>query len=306
MSSGSASDQMKSMKIADVGNGAGGEDDVGNEETKSPAILRIYGPDQKGIVAAFAQLLHGHGCNILDSEQHASNNIFFQRICFDYATMFTDRQTLQMGISDVCKRFNMESGACHMGSITLWLFWGLFLGVSDPGPLLSVSLSLAMSFAIYTMPNFLDLNWSDRKKRVAIMVSKYDHCLWELLLRRNTGDIDCDVSVIISNHPDLKHVADTFGIPFEVYPINKQNKSEQEEIELDVLQNKYDVDLVVLARYMQIISDKFCNTFQYKVINIHHSFLPAFIGTCKMQNFISAQTANYRSSDCLGGAMHSF
>lgn len=110
------------------------------------------------------------------------------------------------------------------------------------------------------------------------MVSKYDHCLWELLLRRNTGDIDCEVSVIISNHPDLEHVATTFGIPFEVYPINKENKKEQEEIELDVLQNKYDVDLVILARYMQIISDKFCNTFQHKVINIHHSFLPAFVG----------------------------
>ena len=110
------------------------------------------------------------------------------------------------------------------------------------------------------------------------MVSKYDHCLWELLLRRNTGDIDCEVSVIISNHPDLEHVANTFGIPFEVYSINKENKNEQEEIELDVLQNKYDVDLVILARYMQIISDKFCNTFRHKVINIHHSFLPAFVG----------------------------
>jgi formyltetrahydrofolate deformylase len=122
------------------------------------------------------------------------------------------------------------------------------------------------------------LNWGTRKKRVAIMVSKYDHCLWELLLRRNTGDIDCDISVIISNHPDLKHVADTFGIPFEVYKITKATKSEQEDRELDALQNKYQVDLVILARYMQIISSKFCDTFQHRVINIHHSFLPAFVG----------------------------
>ena len=93
--------EIKSIQIPDNG---------GISEHQQHAILRIYGPDQKGIVAAFAQLLHGHGCNILDSEQHASGNIFFQRICFDYSTMFTDRQTIEMGISDVCKRFGMQSG----------------------------------------------------------------------------------------------------------------------------------------------------------------------------------------------------
>ena len=100
--------EIKSIQIPDNG---------GISEQQQHAILRIYGPDQKGIVAAFAQLLHGHGCNILDSEQHASSNIFFQRICFDYSTMFTDRQTIEMGISDVCKRFGMQSGTysflCH-------------------------------------------------------------------------------------------------------------------------------------------------------------------------------------------------
>ena len=100
--------EIKSIQIPDNG---------GISEHQQHAILRIYGPDQKGIVAAFAQLLHGHGCNILDSEQHASGNIFFQRICFDYSTMFTDRQTIEMGISDVCKRFGMQSGTysflCH-------------------------------------------------------------------------------------------------------------------------------------------------------------------------------------------------
>jgi predicted amino acid-binding ACT domain protein len=79
--------------------------------TRPPtAILRIHGPDQKGIVAAFAQLLHGHGCNIVDSEQHAMDDIFFQRISFDYSSMLTDRQSIETGIKDVCQRLGMHSG----------------------------------------------------------------------------------------------------------------------------------------------------------------------------------------------------
>lgn len=197
-------------------------------------ILRVHGPDQKGIVAAFSQLLYGHGCGIIESEQSTDThtNLFFQRIRFDYTTMHTDSVSLETGIREVCQRFGMTN----------------------------------------------DLNWCKRRKRVAIMVSKYDHCLWELLLRHKAGEFDCDISVIISNHPDLKPIAESFGLPFEVFEITKDTKKEQEEKELHMLQNTYGVDLVILARYMQIISDEFCSAFPHKVINIHHSFLPAFIG----------------------------
>lgn len=205
-------------------------------ETSPPNIgtLRIHGPDKKGIVAAFSQLLYGHGCGIVQSEQHTDkeNNIFFQRIKFDYTEMHTDRISIQHGISEVSERFEMVT----------------------------------------------ELNWGDKRKQVAIMVSKYDHCLWELLLRHQAGELDCDIACIISNHPDLQKVAETFHIPYKVFKVTKDTKAAVEEEELKLLKETYNVDLVVLARYMQIISDHFCNSFSHKVINIHHSFLPAFVG----------------------------
>jgi formyltetrahydrofolate deformylase len=211
---------------------------MASEEGDAPAsnyaTLRVHGPDSKGIVAAFSQLLYGHGCGIFDSEQSTdrSANLFFQRIHFDYGTMITDRVTLENGIKEVCERFQMA----------------------------------------------YELNWADTKKNVCIMVSKYDHCLWELLLRHRAGELDCNIVLVISNHPDLKPVADSFNIPFEVFKITKDTKAEQEEQELKLMKEEYKVDLVILARYMQIISDNFCQAFHHKVINIHHSFLPAFIG----------------------------
>lgn len=120
-----------------------------------------------------------------------------------------------------------------------------------------------------------EIRWGDNKKKVAIMVSKYDHCLWELLLRHKANELDCDIAVIVSNHPDLQFIADSFDIPFHVLPVTKENKAEVEKKQLELFE-KHNVDLVVLARYMQIISDNFCEA--YPVINIHHSFLPAFIG----------------------------
>jgi formyltetrahydrofolate deformylase len=204
------------------------------EEQPQLATLRVCGPDSQGIVAAFSQLLYGHGCGIFDAEQSTDRacSLFFQRIHFDYKMMHTDRVTLENGIKEVCERFKMN----------------------------------------------YQLNWGDRKKNVCIMVSKYDHCLWELLLRHRAGELDCEIALIISNHPDLKPVADAFSIPFEVFKINKDTKDEQEGKELEMMQTDYQIDLVILARYMQIISDNFCNTFKHRVINIHHSFLPAFIG----------------------------
>jgi formyltetrahydrofolate deformylase len=119
------------------------------------------------------------------------------------------------------------------------------------------------------------LEWGQKRKKVALMVSKYDHCLWEVLLRHQANELKCDIPIIVSNHPDLKPIADSFKIPFHVFKVTKENKDEIETEQL-ALFKKHDIDVVVLARYMQIISDKFCEA--YPVINIHHSFLPAFIG----------------------------
>jgi len=108
-------------------------------------------------------------------------------------------------------------------------------------------------------------------------VSKYDHCLWELLLRQRAGELDCEIAMVISSHEKLRHVADTFDIPYHVFPITKDNKLEQEEKQISLIE-QHNVDLLVLARYMQILSPSFCSRFQNQIINIHHSFLPAFHG----------------------------
>lgn len=121
------------------------------------------------------------------------------------------------------------------------------------------------------------LNWRDSRKRAAVMVSKSNHCLWELLLRHGANELDCDIPVVLSNHPDLQPVAETFGIPFKVFPITADSKLQQEQKELELLQ-EYNIDTVVLARYMQVLSDDFLNSYPDNIINIHHSFLPAFTG----------------------------
>ncbi|GAA2885802.1 formyltetrahydrofolate deformylase [Microbacterium esteraromaticum] len=113
-----------------------------------------------------------------------------------------------------------------------------------------------------------------KRKRVAIFVSKYDHCLMELLWRTQRGELDIDVTMVISNHPDLAESVRSFGVPFVHIPSGDKAAMEARQIEL--LQGN--VDLVVLARYMQILTDGFIERLGAPVINIHHSFLPAFIG----------------------------
>ncbi len=135
--------------------------------------------------------------------------------------------------------------------------------------------------AIGEVADRMEMTWrvaySDVIKRVAIFVSKHDHCLWDLLLRNRSGEHACEIPLIVSNHPDVKPIADQFGIDFEVFPITKDTKAEQETRELALLE-KHDIDLVVLARYMQILSGGFVGRFHGTIINIHHSFLPAFVG----------------------------
>ena len=112
---------------------------------------------------------------------------------------------------------------------------------------------------------------------MAIFVSKLSHCLFDMLARYTAGEWNVEIPVIISNHPDLESVAKRFDIDYHVFPINKDNKIEQEAKELELLK-EYDIDFIVLARYMQVVSSDFIMHYPDKIINIHHSFLPAFMG----------------------------
>ena len=122
-----------------------------------------------------------------------------------------------------------------------------------------------------------ELHFSDYKPRMAIFVSKFPHCLLDLLARQSSGDLNCDIPLIISNHPDLEPVAQMHNIDFHCVPVSKNNQAEQEARQQELLK-QYGIDVIVLARYMQILSDGFCKNYPNRVINIHHSFLPAFVG----------------------------
>ena len=121
------------------------------------------------------------------------------------------------------------------------------------------------------------LYFSDRIPRMAIFVSKMSHCLYDLLARYTAGEWEVEIPLIISNHPDIEIAAKRFGIDYKYFPITKENKAEQEAAELALLK-EYDIEFIVLARYMQIVSPEFISRFPNRIINIHHSFLPAFIG----------------------------
>ncbi len=207
---------------------------MGTNTADQLMTLLVSCPDRRGIVAGLAQLLAGHGVNILDSDQHTDREEgqFFQRIRCDLAEMTTDRGTLSRALDEVAERFSMRMKVAE----------------------------------------------ANKKKRVAIFVSKYDHCLYDLLLRHRSGELDCDLALIISNHPDLEDTAKQFGIKYAVVPKTRETKAEQEKKELAMLED-HKIDLVVLARYMQILSDDFVARHENRIINIHHSFLPAFVGS---------------------------
>lgn len=116
-----------------------------------------------------------------------------------------------------------------------------------------------------------------QKPRMVLFVSKQAHCLYDLLAHYEAGDWNVEIPLIISNHPDMEHVAKKFGIPYYCLPITKENKAEQEAKEMELLR-QHDITFVVLARYMQIITPAMIEAYPNKIINIHHSFLPAFVG----------------------------
>jgi len=118
---------------------------------------------------------------------------------------------------------------------------------------------------------------SDQVPKIAIFASKLPHCLVDLLLRHQAGELRTNIALVISNHKDVEEIARSFGIPFKHFPITPQNKSQQEEAQIREIAQQ-EIELIVLARYMQILSERFVSTFPNRIINIHHSFLPAFIG----------------------------
>jgi formyltetrahydrofolate deformylase len=222
------------------------------------ATLLVSGPDRRGLVAALAQVLYGHGANILQADQYADRDAgqFFQRICFDPSDGHADRTAVEQAILEVAARLNLT----------------------------------------------FRLAYAERKKHVAIFVSRYGHCLYDLLWRHQLGELTCTIQAIIANHPDLEAVAKQFAIPFHFIPIPADDKRVAEARQLALLAS-YEVDLVVFARYMQIVSSEFLTRYENRIINIHHSFLPAFVGAKPYQQAhargvkLIGATAHYATSE---------
>jgi formyltetrahydrofolate deformylase len=190
-------------------------------------------PDRRGIVSSVAQLLHGHGANILHADQHQDN----------FAGMFFMRVEWSLDGFDLSEEeFREQFGA--------------------------IALEFEMSWR---------LAWSSQRLRMAIFVSRYQHCLLDLLHRYQLGELAGEVAMIVSNHPDAEGLAAFYRIPFQHFAATAENRAEIEERQIDSLKRNH-IDLVVLARYMQILSPSFVEQYPRRIINVHHSFLPAFTG----------------------------
>ena len=206
-------------------------------EQPTTATLLASSDDRPGLVAALSHLLFALGLNILDADQHTDAK----------AGKFFQRI-----------RFDL---AVRNGEATV-----------DQGTLEGAIREVADRFEMDC-----DLRLDREVQQVAIFVSKTDHCLYDLLLRHRSGELHCDIPLIISNHPDLEPIAKQFGIDYHLFPITTETKEEQERQEIELLR-EHDIDLVVMARYMQILSKQMMHAYPMKIINIHHSFLPAFQG----------------------------
>ncbi|WP_116247750.1 formyltetrahydrofolate deformylase [Nocardiopsis sp. FIRDI 009] len=207
-------------------------------------VLTLSCPDSRGIVAAVANLLSDHGCNITESQQ--------------YGDHYTGRFFLRMQF--VAERG--EDGAVAGEDSLRGAFAALAGDFSDGAgdPVVEWSLQAR-----------------DIRPRMIVMVSKFGHCLNDLLYRQRSGLLDVDIAAVVSNHPDLEFLADSYGVDFHHLPVSAATKGEQEARLLELV-DSYDVDLIVLARYMQVLTEQLCAKMSGRIINIHHSFLPSFKG----------------------------
>ncbi len=211
---------------------------------KDSAVLLIDCPDRKGLVARVSSLLYERGANILHADQHQDHDLglFFMRV--EWALNGAE---------------NAEADHEAESSFDLEGFMSAF------APLAA---GLEMRWKLST---------SARRPRVALFCSQYLHCMADLLHRWRTGELLCEIPLIVSNHRDVENLAAFYGIPFEYVPVTAATRAEAEARHLELLESRK-VDLVVLARYMQILSPQFVSHFPSAIINVHHSFLPAFTG----------------------------
>jgi len=235
------------------------------------ATLRVTGPDGKGIVASCSNLLDRHGYGIFSTEHWTERceDRLFLRIVFDKESS-NDGKDVAAVIGDDDEEQRQEQVNNNMIKNQ---------ELETPSSATMAEQELA-AFCRDRNLQF-ELNWRNKKPKIAIMASKSPHCVWELMLRHQAREIDCDIVAILSNHDELQPVAETFDIPYHVFPITTENKPDQEVRQLTLLRDEWNVDLVVLARYMQVLSSDFLDAFpdRTSIINIHHSFLPAFSGS---------------------------
>ena len=202
-------------------------------DAPASAILLLSCPDQRGSVAAVADLIFRHGGSIFHAEQHIDQQggFFFQRVEFGLDGFDLDRDEIVPAMGPILERFGMSC----------------------------------------------TLRFSDDALRTAILVSRQPHCLHDLLARWEMGELAAEIPLVVSNHPDHADLAAHFGVEYAHLPVTSADKSAQEAAVMERLA-EHRIDLVVLARYMQILSAGFVDRFPNRIINIHHSFLPAFAG----------------------------
>jgi formyltetrahydrofolate deformylase len=228
---------------------------------KDSAVLLIDCPDRKGLVARVSSLLYERGANILHADQHQDHELglFFMRV-----------------------EWALEGPANGAGAETadgLKLVGSGEPNASGPGSTRFDLEGFKQAFA--PLAAELGMRWqltsSARQTRVALFCSQYLHCMADLLYRWRSGELECEIPLIISNHRAVQPLAEFYGIPFEFVPVSAATRADAEIRQLDMLA-AFRVELVVLARYMQILSGNFVAHYPASIINVHHSFLPAFTG----------------------------
>jgi formyltetrahydrofolate deformylase len=205
---------------------------------RNSAVLLISCPDAKGEVATIADFVYRHNGNILHADEHADEESGLFLMRVEFDPKDFDIDLNDKDLAGFSKHFSPIAEKFQMN-------WRLAQSAHRPG--------------------------------MIILVSKYDHCLVDLLYRHQSGELACEIPLIISNHPDNQSIADFYRIPYTVVTITKDNKSQAEE-RIHSLIEEHNADFMALARYMQILSNDFVNRYPQRIINIHHSFLPAFIG----------------------------